>query len=645
MSQTQLLALGVLLALLAGAALFWLRERLQRPASLARRIASEVHIIAAANAGHRLDMEELPSGFDELAEAIDALAGRYERLLTSQSQAVMQARTDLLVEHARLIALIGNLAEGVLICDQAGEILLYNPSARALLGEMIGLGRSISDLRRFPALGHALRLMQQQPHPRPRVFVSAGTDGRFLRVRIAPVFDQGREVQGFALTLEDVTAQVQSSDARDRWVYALGRDLRGGLANLRAAIETLREHPDMDAEMRLTLEAIVAGEAVRLSQRMGEALAEYARLTRACWHLEDIALSDLMQVLTQRLHASSVHPPQGADAWVQVDSLALARMLAHVAARADGPPALAAHVQGDHVRIDLIWPADRADIRRLRSVLNEAQVDGPAPAEVASYHGGEIWVQRDRARDQVQLTLLLPRIPLPEPAPPAHTPIIGSRPEFYDFDLLFRRPAPATSMASTPLSRLRYTVFDTETTGLDPDSDEIIAIGAVRIVNARLLEGEAFHQLIRSRRPVPPGATRIHGIRDADLQGAPPLETALPAFHRFARDSVLVAHNVAFDMRFLQAAERRSNVRFRQPVLDTLLISAIVHPEHKDHSIEAIAARLGVPIQDRHSALGDAITTARIFLKLISLLELRGIVTLAQAQEASEQTYFARIRY
>ena len=146
---------------------------------------------------------------------------------------------------------------------------------------------------------------------------------------------------------------------------------------------------------------------------------------------------------------------------------------------------------------------------------------------------------------------------------------------------------------------------------------------------------------------MPPQSTAVHGITPEMLAGQPGIERVLPAFHAFAEDTVLVAHNAAFDMRFLQLKEAATGVRFIQPVLDTLLLSAVAHPglERGEHNLEAIAARLGVPVQGRHTALGDALVTAEVFLRLTALLAERGIHTLGQAREASQQTFYARLGY
>ncbi len=220
-----------------------------------------------------------------------------------------------------------------------------------------------------------------------------------------------------------------------------------------------------------------------------------------------------------------------------------------------------------------------------------------------------------------------------------------SRPEVYDFDLFAARE-PDAELSERRLVDLSYTVFDTETTGLEPAAgDEIIQIGAARIVAGKLRREDCFEQLVDPQRDVPAASIPIHGIAPEALVGAPTIDAVLPAFYAYAGDTVLVAHNASFDMRFFELKQQRTGVRFEQPVLDTLLLSAVVHPQQASHRLEDIAARFGVPVLGRHTALGDALLTAEIFVRMLPLLAERGIRTLGQALEASRATYYARLRY
>jgi DNA polymerase-3 subunit epsilon len=154
-----------------------------------------------------------------------------------------------------------------------------------------------------------------------------------------------------------------------------------------------------------------------------------------------------------------------------------------------------------------------------------------------------------------------------------------------------------------------------------------------------------FEQLVNPQRPVGNASSRIHGIEAQALVGQPTIGEVLPQFQRFCEDTVLVAHNAAFDMRFLELKEAATGIRFTQPVLDTLLLSVIVHPSQEGHNLEAVAERLGVSVIGRHTALGDALVTGEIFLRLLPLLAEHGILTLGQALEASRETYHARLQY
>ena len=104
------------------------------------------------------------------------------------------------------------------------------------------------------------------------------------------------------------------------------------------------------------------------------------------------------------------------------------------------------------------------------------------------------------------------------------------------------------------LSDLAYTVLDAEMTGLDPERDELLALGAVRMVGTRLLLGASFYQLIRPQRQGWGQGVTVHRIRPVDVVGAPPLERVLLEFLRFCASSILVGHGVGIDRNFLQRA-------------------------------------------------------------------------------------------
>jgi DNA polymerase-3 subunit epsilon len=265
--------------------------------------------------------------------------------------------------------------------------------------------------------------------------------------------------------------------------------------------------------------------------------------------------------------------------------------------------------------------------------------------DVIQRHEGEFWFERERVRHESFFRMLLPLAAEGEPLEAAAVLKGDSRPEVYDFDL-FRATDQTRELAQRSLAELSYTVFDTETTGLDPSAgDEILQIGAMRIVAGKLRREEGFEQLVNPQRDIPSLGLAIHGIHPEMVADAPTIDAVLPTFHAYAQDTVLVAHNAAFDMRFLELKRERTGVAFEQPVLDTLLLSAVVHPAQASHRLEAIAERLGVPILGRHTAMGDAMVTAEVFLKLVPLLAERGIHTLGQALEASQQTYLARVQY
>jgi DNA polymerase-3 subunit epsilon len=213
-------------------------------------------------------------------------------------------------------------------------------------------------------------------------------------------------------------------------------------------------------------------------------------------------------------------------------------------------------------------------------------------------------------------------------------------PELYDFSFfeeMERHLLPA--QRERRLDALTFVVFDAETTGLSPRGDDrIVSLAGVRERRGTVRRAETFDALVKPGRAVPAESVRFHGITDAMLEEAPPIDVVLPAFQRFADGAVLVGHEVWFDLAFLAREVRRLGIPplpTRHAILDTRLLSEVVHGARADHTLEAVAARLGVEIQGRHSALGDALATAEVFVRLLELLRKRGIRTLGQALDVA----------
>lgn len=639
------------------------------------RLAEETQLILNANPRHRIECPG-PSELVQLAAAINALAAHRELLRTDVENRVAEANRDLERERNLLAALMSELSESVIVCNTAGSILLYNERARQLFGggdraigaaDWIGLGRSLFAGIDREVVAHAMdhlhhRLRQGDAFPISE-FVTATRGGRLIRARMAAVAgdtaasSEAPEVSGFVLILDDIQRDVDLGMLRERVLKSLTEGTRASLASIRAAAETLMQYPQMASSQHKKFLTVIQDETEKLGGRLEASLSGEASRLGGEWPLAPMLARDLLRALQRTVETRCGCPVAletgDEPVWLSVDSFLLVEGLAHLAKRlhSEGRArdlALRLTRDGSRIKLDLCWCNDALSVERALEREKEP-IAIPGHLQPLSFkaiverHGGEAWYQRDAGSGRACFCMLLPGAE--EGAATFAPASAASRPTFYDFDL-FHQAGQRPEIDQRPLSELSYTVFDTETTGLQPSQgDEIIAIGAVRIVNGHLLTAEVFDQLVNPRRDMEKASVRIHGITDAMLREQPAIERVLPRFHRFCEDTVLVAHNAAFDMRFLQLKEKAAGLAFSHPVLDTLMLSAVVHPNQSDHTLEAIAARLGVNVIGRHTALGDAMVAGEIFLKMIPLLRQRGIVTFRQAHQAAQETPFARISY
>jgi DNA polymerase III subunit epsilon len=672
-------SVGVLLLAAMGFVLDWFFRFYIIPVS---RLTEEVELMLSVNPDFRTRIHGSKE-VTRLGKLINEGADRYASLKNTVNEKVQHAQAEAQIEKRILATIMDELPAGVIICNDQGQILLYNRRAKHYLGSrpgladekepghepsqaFLGLGRSIFGVIDKRLVVHALDeiavKLERKAADTAAYFVIVGQHKELLRAEAVPILDKEQLVTGLIIRLTDITADVSTEDRRFRQRQKLIHQLRGRLAAIRCSAELLDTYTEMAPVRQSDLITVIAKESAKLSDLVQWTIDEDGHNWETRWPLVPMMATDLMLAIrrksAEQLKLEIQTGTCECQAKVMVDTysfvLAVLFVLQHLKSHSD-EAALEAVIQesGRLVNLDFYYTGAPIDSATLNSWQNCALVfmEESLPLtlwQVWNHHSAKLW---SAMRQEMPGTAYL-RLCLPvsedlgeEPHVRRMTLLPEERPEFYDFDL-FHQPGQNPRQDNRMLSELGYTVFDTETTGLDPNGgDEIISIGAVRVLNGRLLRNEFFDQLINPQRPLPYASVKIHGIQEEMLADQPTIDAVLRVFHRFCEETVLVAHNAAFDMRMLQLKESKSGVHFINPVLDTMHLSAVVHPAHEDHGITAIANRLGISVVGRHTALGDAITTGEIFLKLIPLLAEKGIYTLAEARRASQKTYYARLKY
>jgi DNA polymerase-3 subunit epsilon len=550
-----------------------------------RALGQEAEILLA-NPSHRLPLKG-PLELQALGRLVQRLAEEKAALEKEVEARVQEAKALVERERAILSALIAHLPQGVVLANPRGQVVLYNPKAQELLGEGLGIGKSLFGLLDPGLLAHALRL------PKERFLTQAR--GKNLLLQAVPLSE------GMGLILEAQKGEEGLDEA------TLHR-LKDKLAGLKALAEILAQ--EAPPEVR------------PLAEKAQEAAQELAQLVQALKpppQAAEALAQDLLALLAETLEREAgVQPGLALEEearWLllRVDTYTLGRGLAATLKEAEEVLLEGRALEG-FLRLSLLFPHPAPDPH-------------PLLKEAVEKVGGSLWREGNR------LILLLPAVKAPSlPAPPGPPP----RAEVFDLSLL----QVSEALEEAPLEGLLYTAFDLETTGLDPKEDAIIALGAVHLLGSRVLRHEVYEALVDPGRPIPKTSTEVHGLTWEMLKGKPRLEEVLPSFRAFLEGSVLVAHNGAFDMAFL----RKVGID-QPPLVDTLLLAHLLFPDLKDHRLERLAERFGVPVLGRHTALGDALMTAEVYARMIPLLKERGFRTLGQALRACERLPLARLKY
>ena len=610
--------------------------------TLASAIRARVH----AGIEHDLAAEAQAARYlGDLAPAAEAIARSLVQTRNALAESVARETTRLAAEKSRLETLLADVPVAVLLCTAEHQLVFYNGQAVDILGEGTapGLDRHLLDYLREGPVRHAYERLAgtDDPDLASDLLCATQSGGRLLagRMRVLRRREEG-VAPGYVLTLRDVTADIAAHTRRDALLTEVFDRVRRPAANLQTVIGVLSEIDD--AKDTPDLAQAMLDEVGALTRSITDLGARYDAV-QADWRpLVNTRSTDMLDALKARLQAQDLTlTAQGPELILQVDGFEIVAFwswLAGQIAKAGLTRAFTLRVideDGPGAVMRLEWPGAPLSVGRLDRWLTQAL--GPDTGEltataVLQTHGTEAWpetlasdpaVDHGAGHHAVVLPIRAARLAGRRPPPIARAVV-------YDFDLLSK--ARNAAVADARLEDLTFVVFDTETTGLTPSSDSIVQIAAVRLVNGKRVETEVFDTLVDPKRPIPAASTEVHGISDAMVIGAPDVVTAGRQFHHFAEGAVLIAHNAPFDMEFLRRQEEAIGAAFDHPVLDTVLLSAVVYGQLEQHSLDALTARLGITIPEeaRHTAIGDTVATAEAFLKLVPMLQARGLETFGQ---------------
>lgn len=572
----------------------------------------------------------------DLAPAAAAVTQHLAETRSALTEAVQRETTRLAREKERLEALLSDVPVGVLLCTADHQLVFYNGQAVDLLGgaHAPGLDRRVFDYLHRPPIAHAYaRLIEtDDPDAASDLLCATTADGKVLAARMR-LLSEGEDHHltarpGYVLTLRDVSGDMRAHASREQLMDELFDRIRRPAAALQSLTGVLTADDGPTGAARDRVREAARSEAAHLAQAIHTLFERHEQNRADWWPLAMIRASDLGDAVRARVEAEGgALLAVAGPLMLRCEGFEMVALLAGLTARLEGRSDLRLEISEDGAgaMIALEWTGAPVAIGALERWLDaplETGLAGVTGRSVLVSHASEIWPEplgEGRARLCIPLREARRSVKRPKPVP---------RKVVYDFDLLGQ--SREAEFAAAPLERLTYVVFDTETTGLLPsEGDEIVQIAAVRIVNGRRVESEVFDTLVNPGRRIPPASTEIHGISDAMVEDAPDIVDVGRRFHKFVEGAVLVAHNAPFDMEFLRRKELAIGLNFDNPILDTVLLSAVVFGQSETHSLDALTHRLGITIPEeaRHTAIGDTIATADAFLKLMPALRARGLAT------------------
>jgi len=593
--------------------------------------------------------------FFKLNASINMAADELHQQRSGLQQELNRLSARLISERDTLAVIIEQLQQGVIVTNQEGSILLFNAASTEMLSfpeqdppVYLGLGRNMHSIFKAGLVSYALDEANNRSLSNPVHFIADTPNGKFLKVRVLPASKSGVADAGFIFFTEDVSVQLKGKTIQQVRFDDTIRNLRDAAAGVRMTAENLVDYPNAPEAQRLQFLNILIQEAEKMEgslntiQKQSDNHDFESGLSLISAH----AFLELLNRLAEKLNIHiETGEPKDSHAFL-ADAFSFPLSLIYIISKTslNQPPHVTISEHDAYILIAIELNFGDVTLEQIESILKEQpSIEGVSLPyqiiDVFSRHKVEWWMDDVPDSLHVQLKFMIPAVK----AAPVQKPTQPEKVTAFDFDLF--RVNLSDELSTIKLKNLTATVFDTETTGLYPsDGDRLISIGAVRLVNGKL-QDQTFHELIDPDRKVPKASTAIHGITNEMVQGKPKVDKVLRNFHLFCDGSLLIAHNAAFDMRFLELEQKQAGVEFSQPILDTLLLSTILHPHLEGHSLDVLMPRYGLETGKRHDALGDALMTASLFLKMIPFLEQAGIITLQDALNATKNSLYSKLKY
>ncbi|MCK5350088.1 MAG: hypothetical protein KAJ25_11895, partial [Desulfobacula sp.] len=417
----------------------------------------------------------------------------------------------------------------------------------------IGLGRSIFHLIDKELIAHAVEEIEEHlNNGRQSVasyFFTPIYTGRLISIETTPVLDQSNLMTGFIFTFQDMSDDIDRYENINQTLLSFKQMLGNNMLQEGPLISDPVKQTDkeLSRDFKLINEKYLHMSSFILDSTLNKlplttlSLSYFlSSLQKRLWDENGINLNLLNNDTDTRILADTYS-----------FTMALVFLLVNLSElTSQNQFALKISTQKNEIWFTIKWQGNTASQIQIESMITKKIRALPSFGYVLRQNRAEFEIIADNNQTCSQVRIKA-KSPLKYSSARENRPAVmaASRPEFYDFDLFDIKDA-NFDLLDTSLKNITYTVFDTETTGLNTDGgDEIIAIAAVRIVNNRIVYQDIFEELVDPKRDIPMESYKIHGINYEMVAGKKDINTILPVFKKFTSDTVFVGHNIAFDMK------------------------------------------------------------------------------------------------